>query len=394
MNEHLTIRSFGPIQEAEIDARDLTIFVGPQATGKSLAAQVLYFLRGIEDVILSNLTIFPQEFRTAESALKWWLGNPLYVYIDAATRLRWNSTQMAREAIHEIKWDQNRIHLSEALQSKVRQLSDAVRLRDDSEEMSWNVPKQIYVPAGRILYSFLPSYSPLYRRSAQQWPGYVLTFYETLGTVVTQLWQRKKQERRTSLEIGQPDESLVTDFVRRRIDAIIKGQIRYGTDTILLKVGNNQLHPTTIAAGQMETWPFWAIVEAGLISDIQVYLEEPEAHLHPGAQRSVMEIIAYLVRRGTRFLLTTHSPYILYAVNNFLMAQKVLDAGKSLPADVPSEIALRPKQVAAYRFSSDGTVHDIMDPEVGLIDEEELDHVADELGATFTRLQERLGDAE
>ena len=35
-----------------------------------------------------------------------------------------------------------------------------------------------------------------------------------------------------------------------------------------------------------------------------------------------------------------------------------------------------------------------MDGEVGLIDENELDQVADELGATFTRLQERMEDTE
>ena len=109
----------------------------------------------------------------------------------------------------------------------------------------------------------------------------------------------------------------------------------------------------------MEIWPFWAILEASpqLVHIFtQIYFEEPEAHLHPGAQRSVMEIIAFLVRKGVRFVLTTHSPYILYAVNNFLMAQKVLDAGRTLPDDVPPETALRPDQVAAYRFAPDGTV--------------------------------------
>ena len=35
-----------------------------------------------------------------------------------------------------------------------------------------------------------------------------------------------------------------------------------------------------------------------------------------------------------------------------------------------------------------------MDAEVGLIDEQELDQVADELGATFTRLQEQMEDIE
>ena len=52
--EYLQIRNFGPIHEADITIRDLTIFVGPQATGKSLAAQALYFLRRVEKLLLDN----------------------------------------------------------------------------------------------------------------------------------------------------------------------------------------------------------------------------------------------------------------------------------------------------------------------------------------------------
>ena len=148
----------------------------------------------------------------------------------------------------------------------------------------------------------------------------------------------------------------------------------------------------------METWPFWTIIgtaaRTGQLLYKQIYLEEPEAHLHPGAQRRLMEVVACLAQQGGNFLLTTHSPYILYAVNNFLMAQKVLAAGRSLPPEIPPETALRPEQVAAYRFSSDGKVYDIMDAEVGLIDEDELDRTADELGVTFSRLQDRLDGTE
>jgi hypothetical protein len=67
-----------------------------------------------------------------------------------------------------------------------------------------------------------------------------------------------------------------------------------------------------------------------------------------------------------------------------------LDEGLALPAEVPLETALRPDQVAAYRFDASGKVHSIMDSKVGLIDEDELDQAADDLGATFTQLQERL----
>lgn len=40
-HERLSIRHFGPVQQAEIAPRNLTVFVGPQASGKSLVAQLL-----------------------------------------------------------------------------------------------------------------------------------------------------------------------------------------------------------------------------------------------------------------------------------------------------------------------------------------------------------------
>jgi energy-coupling factor transporter ATP-binding protein EcfA2 len=144
----------------------------------------------------------------------------------------------------------------------------------------------------------------------------------------------------------------------------------------------------------MEIWPFWAIVEHGLLTGklpvSRIYFEEPEAHLHPGAQRSLMEILAFLVRHGVQVVITTHSPYILYAVNNFLMAQQVLNSGHKLPPETPVETALHAGQVTAYRFAPDGNVFSIMDTEVGLIDAHELEQVAEDLGATFTEMQERL----
>ena len=252
---------------------------------------------------------------------------------------------------------------------------------------------QVYIPAGRTLYSFLTPSSALRftsrARPQQQWPGYIVTFYETLEEALKELSEVRQISLFSDIKSLQRLEP--------HILSVLKGHLQYSPDTVMLDVGKVSLRPVNIAAGQMEIWPFWTIMKAGLQSGTltasEVYFEEPEAHLHPGAQHDVMRIIAYLVEQGVRFLVTTHSPYILYAVNNFLMAQKVLDAGRTLPPNVPKEVALCPEQVAAYRFSADGKVHDIMDAEVGLIDEDELDQVADDLGATFTRLQERLKGA-
>lgn len=381
MKEHVAIRNFGPIQQAEIDVGSLTIFVGPQATGKSLAAQVLYFLRGMEDLLspdISGQARLPLE--DILSALDWWFGASHNIYVEPTTKLIWKA--IGNDSPEELRWDEGGAHLNDTLHNRIQKW----------QKQPYASKAQVYIPAGRTLYSFLPPSSAIriLSRTQQQWPGHILTFYETLGTAIESLWREQQQQDRGLFTMWYDE----TKFMRQRINSITKGQLRYGPQTISLEVGQRLLNPTTFSAGQMEIWPFWTIVEAYLIPGIfafkHLYFEEPEAHLHPGAQRSVMEIVAYLVRQGVQVLLTTHSPYILYAVNNFLMAQKVLDAGQELPPDVPTETTLRSEQVAAYRFAPGGNVHDIMDVETGLIDGAELDQVADDLGATFTDLQERL----
>jgi len=53
----ISIKKLGPIQQAEMEAGDLTVFVGPQATGKSLCLQsIKLFLDAgnVKEILLEN----------------------------------------------------------------------------------------------------------------------------------------------------------------------------------------------------------------------------------------------------------------------------------------------------------------------------------------------------
>lgn len=404
MTEKFAICDFGPIREADLEIRQLTVFVGPQATGKSLAAQILYYMRGIEALIAPHPVEPPFNARrkssyrnpdlalgsegplqTILSGLEWWLGNSLSVYVTHRTSLCWSPSVEDDQCQQEVKWDKAGPRLNKALEKRL-QAGTSFPPRSD-----------VYIPAGRALYSFLPPASALRvissSRARLKWPGYIPIFYEALGDALDQLWKEQERGRQPTLF-----ERMVNDqFLQERLDAIFKGQIHYGPDTVSLEVKRKHFRAETLAAGQMEIWPFWVILQTSLHTGVdmaRIYFEEPEAHLHPAAQRGVMDIIAYVVGQQGEFVITTHSPYILYAINNCLMAQKVIDRNHPLPAGIRKEVALKPEQVAAYRFSDDGKVSDIMDRDVGLIDEDELDRVADELGATFTQLQIAVEDGE
>ncbi|MXV74988.1 ATP-binding protein, partial [Candidatus Poribacteria bacterium] len=44
MKVHINVKNFGPIEEAEIDLRPLTVFVGESNTGKTYLATLIYTL--------------------------------------------------------------------------------------------------------------------------------------------------------------------------------------------------------------------------------------------------------------------------------------------------------------------------------------------------------------
>jgi predicted ATPase len=57
-----------------------------------------------------------------------------------------------------------------------------------------------------------------------------------------------------------------------------------------------------------------------------IFIEEPEAHLHPGAQIVLMENFADLVKMGAKLVITSHSNYMFQKLNN-LIAEKKIDKG-------------------------------------------------------------------
>jgi len=164
--------------------------------------------------------------------------------------------------------------------------------------------------------------------------GYISVFYETLGRTLK--WLNENSDKLSK--------STETEFLLQRIRDIFKGELQYGVDTVTIKIGNKTISPTSMAGGQLEIWPFWAIIEGAFNSETlkpaRIYFDEPEAHLHLLAQRAIVEMIAYLVNQGIQFVLATHSPYILYTTNLLLKANEVQMAGRELPDDVPKEAVL------------------------------------------------------
>jgi len=98
-------------------------------------------------------------------------------------------------------------------------------------------------------------------------------------------------------------------------------------------------------------------------------IDEPELSLHPEAQSALVEIMVEAVNKGLKIILVTHSPYIIEALNNHLQRDKI--SGFDLPKEIKEFEPISADKVGAYLFE-DETIKNILDDEVGLIDDKLL----------------------
>lgn len=82
------------------------------------------------------------------------------------------------------------------------------------------------------------------------------------------------------------------------------------------------------SSGQQETVWIFNILLHLLTNNTKalIILEEPEAHLYPEAQKSIVEILSLIANKSSSILITTHSPYILGALNNLFFASHLASA--------------------------------------------------------------------
>lgn len=131
-------------------------------------------------------------------------------------------------------------------------------------------------------------------------------------------------------------------------------------------------------------------------------IEEPEAHLYPKAQKKLIELLALVINKTqSQVIITTHSPYVLSILNNLLMYSEVV---KNRPTKISSivnhfgtgnldekkneRINVLPHEVRAYALSFNDQIycHSIIDEETGLIGENYLDSITEELNNDFDTL--------
>ncbi|MBC7226223.1 MAG: ATP-binding protein [Thermoflexales bacterium] len=357
--KRLTVRALGPIRQADVAWGDLTVFVGPQATGKSILLQLAKLLVDYRP-IREEMRRFNLDWRgELKGFLELYWGEGMSgVYDEAETQ----------------------IQVDEA----PRKLVSLLTARGQEEE------RVFYIPAQRVLtlregltrpFTDYRAGDPfVVREFSEKLHQLVQSEFPLPGELFPQPWPRRlKSEYRQLLDqhvFAGFGLELETRQLERRL--VLRGPAGQSLPFLVWSAGQREFVPLLLGL-------YWLIPPAktqrrGHIE--WVVIEEPEMGLHPAAIVAVLVLVLELLWRGYRVSLSTHSPVVLDAVWALQIVQKhggtARDVLKlfSLPTTEPLKRLADSVITKAYRvyyFRRDGSVVDItsLDPGSESVDEAE-----------------------
>ncbi len=424
MTEKLIIKNFAGIKELIIDIKQINILIGPQASGKSVCAKLLFYFKNFVWEILSvveneqtkrnldsNYSKTFEEYFPSES----WGNQDFFIrYEIADIFIEVSKKQDSKGKISLTYSDFFKKELAElrSVLRKVREKSldkNAKYERIDRLYLTREVLKeslteilnnylckeaaftQLFIPAGRSFFANLQSSIFSFLSSNNALDPFLRAFgstYENIKGVRFRLLRDRPDDRKD-----------IQDEMTRLIEKSLCGKHIHEKGKDFLEISDGRrISVANSSSGQQETLPLTIMLAAlpfltSSRSGQTVYIEEPEAHLFPSAQRSVIELIATVFnyrKEKLQFFITTHSPYVLTAINNLLQAGILYqnadeEVSYQLEKIVPKYKALNTSDLSAYVLAN-GKCSSIVCPETGLIDAKIIDSVSDELAIEFDKL--------
>ena len=427
----ITIRNFGPIQNIEdLEIKDFMVFIGPQARGKSTVAKAMYFFKIIREETLKFL--LGQLEKQTKSSILTTLSLDLIlkdIFIDLfGTRILKDDTYLNFEykseySISVIQNNAWKVHVffEEKMRASILALinkcekfaaqnmkaangfpTQTERLIKEAELNAFkeqlindvnylfdNEEETLFIPAGRAVLTSLLEQLPFFetgskidlltRGFAKQVLSVRPYFDKKNGVLVYENAAKLKKEINSEF----------VNAAKEKAQNILRGEYRRENDEERIYFSSDQFVSLGHASsGQQESLWILMLILIRILDRSKVFMvvEEPEAHLFPEAQKEMVELIALFCNAQieNKALITTHSPYILTALNNLLYAFEVgKNDLKGAEKVVGKPFWLDPARVAAY-YVENGRLEPIMSD--GLIQAERIDEISTKINTQLDQL--------
>lgn len=399
----LTVKNFGAVKCAEIDIRKYNFYIGETSSGKSIIAKLISIFNhslfwsikdGSFEGFYDLLKKYNIDFEFDNTTSITYINNN---YSWSITKDSFKTNFFDKDSIEIIELIES-FNLQEldkiAIEKKNKGLEDVIEfvrrfeplkksgIRVDMKPFielylnyTYNKFTPVYIPAERLLIS---------------------TFSNTIFSL---------------LQDGTPIPDCIKDFGnlyeiskrnKNRIDIdILDMQVVFSNegDKVLLKKDMKEIKFSQASSGLQSIIPLWVVLDQYLKNNQRqiLVIEEPESNLFPSTQHRLVDWIIGKFNKhenDNNIVFTTHSPYILSAIDNFIFAKEILKKDSSdktsqrIQKIIPSLTLIDFDDVSSYFFHADGVVKDIRNVEMKSLGAEYIDGASDDLGYVFDQLCE------
>ncbi len=297
----LHLQNVGQITDASIDFGDLTVFVGPQASGKSISLQWVK--------LLNDLGAVQDDLQKQGLAWRDGLDSFFNIYFGEGMSSMWGKKS-------KVTWQGKNVDIKQKFLRQAKNKKENVLL----------------IPAQRVL-ALRDGWPRAFSDYTAGDPYSVRSFSEHLRHLVS--------DKRTLLF---PCSNQMKEVYRNALNRSIFGGFKLEVDKrlqkrlILKDSKDNSLPYMVWSAGQREFVPLLLglndLMPGGKVtkgSEVNwVIIEELEMGLHPKAITAILLLILELLFRGYKVCLSTHSPQVL----ELLWAMKILRENNAEPGDL------------------------------------------------------------
>jgi energy-coupling factor transporter ATP-binding protein EcfA2 len=410
--QKITIQHFGPIKQVSLEIKDFILLIGPQATGKSTIAKLIYFFKELHQNwgkmvlrVAQNQDDDDHSFKNRfEQALTNRFDN-YFGYIDLENNFEiqyeYNPStflQLAGGTVFKWAFSENIQVLLEQITPKTAQTVQNHELKALETLFLEGEQRFMFVPAGRsALFSLTAQIQSLLAGSLLATEADSILDPITISFI--QHWEIIKNRFQ---KIPKPALRLQKkwDVLTQLSRMILKGDYIFdGSRELLRTEGRKDILLKYASSGQQEAVRILEYLRGELLSHGKnrstgafVVIEEPEAHLYPTSQFEMVKAISLFrnLTPKTQVILTTHSPYILTALNIMLVAGETLakypDARIQMESIIPIECCLDVANVSAY-YVNEGKIQSIVDRS-NLIGANKLDDASDVIMDRFDAIME------
>lgn len=448
---HITIKNVGPIKNVKLDLNKINVFMGPQSSGKSTIAKIISYCSWYEkNYILESKPMkdFYSELLEFHNLEDTYFCDDSYIEYksknfhiifngsdkkNVTTRTSVDSNNIfENEKIEYIPAERNVVAISgigQYTESKNNILSflyDWFRAKREKKESnkfylplsSLNNIAYYYIQEDDVDKLVLDNNKEITLQHASSGLISIIPLVLVFNYIIKEIYSEKRtQSPFETINIESKVESFDKNL-RENVEKVIN---QWNDNKIKLNETKERLAnlsfedniPQRIIDEIEKIKKELAILEdlsefsqneivkfIGYVADYcysKVIIEEPELNLFPKAQQ---ELIYYMLsmmnadKRNHQLVLTTHSPYILFSLNNCMMGGLVKNKiSKKDKLDFASHKAwIDPKKVSIYEIH-DGSLKPIQD-EDGIIEDNYLNKAYKENSAEYMSLLNYFDDEE